>query len=79
MMLGNFCGAVWVVTGVGTVIATAGGVWGNPDHLLFKAVHSLALAVAKVMQYKAGESTDKFCVREIWERQNKFHRRILDW
>lgn len=78
-MLGNFCGVVWMVTGVGTVIAAAGGVWGNPDHLLLKAVPSLALAVATVMQYKAGESTDNFCVREIWEKNNKFHRRILDW
>lgn len=78
-MLGNFCEVVWMVSGVGTVIAAAGGVWGNPDHLLFKAVHSLAHAIAKVMQYKAGESADNFCVREIWGKHNKFHRRILAW
>lgn len=64
---------------VGPVIATAGRVWANPDPLLFKAVHTLALAIAEVMQHKAGENTDNFCVREIWEKQNKFHRRKINF
>lgn len=49
MMLGNSCGVVQMVPGVDAVIATAGGVGGNSDHLFFGAVQILALAIDKVM------------------------------
>lgn len=48
-MLGNSCGVVQMVPGVDAVIATAGGVGGNSDHLFFGAVQILALAIDKVM------------------------------
>ena len=71
-MLGNSCGIVQMVPGVDTVIVTAGGMGGNSDHLLFTAVQILALAIAKVMQYKAGESIDNFYVGEMCEKQNEY-------
>lgn len=64
MVLGSSCGVVRMVSGADTVIATAGGVGDKSEHLLFRAVQILALAMAEVMQYKAGESIDNFCVRE---------------
>jgi len=65
MILSKSCGAEWMVPGVNTVIATAGRVGGNSDHLLFRAVQILALAIAEVMQYRAGESIDNSCVRQM--------------